>query len=92
MDDLQVLKLELIEEVKNLVSSAISPQKNLLKSKDVRKMLGISHGTLQSLRNNGVLSYSKMGGTVYYEYADVMKALQKNKVGATPGKEIGHGK
>jgi hypothetical protein len=36
--------------------------KQWLKSVDVRKMLNISPGTLQNLRINGTLRYTKIGG------------------------------
>ena len=42
-------------------------------------MLGISATTLQTLRINGTLSYTKIGGTLYYEYAEVIKVFEKNK-------------
>ena len=42
-------------------------------------MLGISATTLQTLRINGTLSYTKIGGTLYYEYAEVVKVFEKNK-------------
>ena len=40
-------------------------------------MLGISPGTLQNLRINGTLTYSKIGGMMYYRYQDIMKLLEK---------------
>jgi hypothetical protein len=54
-------------------------QKEWLKSADVRKMLGLSAGSLQTLRIKGILPYSKMGGSLYYAYADVIKILNDNK-------------
>jgi hypothetical protein len=94
-DDLHVFKLELLSELKDFISSHQTAKKELLKSKDVREMLGISHGTLQTLRINGTLSYTKVGGTLYYEREDVMKAVNLNKHNATSNqkkKEMCHGK
>jgi hypothetical protein len=77
-EDLFKVKQEIITEITNLLSD--KPQKaKWLKSADVRKMLNISPGTLQNLRINGTLPFTKVGGTVFYEYDDVMKVLQKNK-------------
>jgi hypothetical protein len=42
-------------------------------------MLNISPGTLQNLRVSRVLPFTKIGGTVFYDYNDVMKVMQKNK-------------
>lgn len=79
-DDLNSFKIELFKELSNFISTKSPTQKEWLRSSDVRKMLGISAGTLQTLRINGTLPYSKIGGSMYYSYADVVKVLEKNKV------------
>lgn len=38
-------------------------------------MLEISPGTLQTLRTNGTIRYSKIGGIFYYKYKDILKIL-----------------
>ena len=76
--DLLDFKKEIISELNNLLTD--KPQNNKwLKSADVRKMLNISPGTLQNLRVNGVLPYTKIGGTVFYDQDDVLKVLNGNK-------------
>lgn len=77
--DLLNFKQDLINEISSLLKTKSSDQPEWLKSKDIRKMLGISSGTLQTLRINSTLPYSKIGGTIYYAYADVMKVLNQNK-------------
>ena len=76
--DLASLKIELMDEIKKLFEKP-SEQKQWLKSADVMKMLQCSPGTLQNLRVNGTLPFTKMGGTTYYAYSDVLKVLDKNK-------------
>jgi hypothetical protein len=75
--DLESFKLTLLEEIKQLLqgSSSAQPAKQWLKSPEVRKMLGISPGTLQNLRANGTLSYTKIGGIVFYRYDEIAKLL-----------------
>ena len=51
------------------------PTKKWLKSKDVRKLLGISPGTLQSLRMKGILPYKRVGGIIYHDSEDIQKML-----------------
>ena len=46
---------------------------------EVRKLLNISPGTLQTLRINGTLPYTKIGGTMYYNLKDIEKLLNKSK-------------
>lgn len=49
-----------------------------LKSNDVKEMLGISHGTLQQLRDNRTLNYCKMGGIIFYDRLEIEKYLEKS--------------
>lgn len=77
-DDLKTLKQEIVTELKSILGDQ-QEQKKWLKSSDVREMLNISPGTLQNLRVNGTLPYTRMGKTIYYEYADVNQILTQNK-------------
>ncbi len=77
-DDLREFKIELLDEIRAIVSeqkTAIS--KKWLKSNEVRKLLNISPGTLQTLRINGTLPYTKIGGTNYYNFTDIEKKKTK---------------
>ena len=76
--DLLDFKKEIITELNNLLTDEPQTSK-WLKYADVRKMLNISPGTLQNLRVNGVLPYTKIGGTVFYDQDDVLKVLNGNK-------------
>lgn len=74
-EDLQQFKIELLEDIKDLLNSNTKEQKLWLRSSEVKKLLNISSGTLQNLRINETLSYSKIGGTLYYNYKDIEKLL-----------------
>jgi hypothetical protein len=81
IEDLQQFRLQLLEDLKVLIQPTHNPsQKEWLKSSDVRKMLGISHGTLQNLRIKGVLPYRKLGGIMFYRYEDIARMLNGDKV------------
>lgn len=81
IEDLQQFRLQLLEDLKVLTQPANNPsQREWLKSSDVRKMLGISHGTLQNLRIKGVLPYQKLGGIMFYRYEDIARMLNGDKV------------
>lgn len=77
-DDMKNFKTELLEEIRRIIQPK-AEAKEWLKSSDVMKMLNCSPGTLQNLRINGTLPFTKMGGTIYYAYNDVMKVLNENK-------------
>ena len=80
-DDLREFKIELLEDIKELLNNhSGKSQKKWLKSPEVRELLGISHGTLQNLRINGTLPYTKVGGVLYYDYNEIMEVLENNKV------------
>ena len=55
-------------------------QKKWLKSNEVRELLNISPGTLQNLRINGTLTYTRVGGVLFYESAHIDKLLNENKI------------
>lgn len=79
-DDLREFKIELFDELKKLFPvNQQQPAKKWLRSGEVRKLLGISSGTLQNIRINGTLPYTKMGGVLYYDYQDIRQILESNK-------------
>ena len=83
-EDLNEFRSLLLSDLKEIFNANEKQQKQWLKSSEVRKLLNISPGTLQNLRINGTLSYTKIGGTMYYAYNDLEKILECNKVNALP--------
>lgn len=81
LGDLEDFKNEILQEVKRIVKECVNgaPGKKWLKSAEVKKLLGISHGFLQSLRDNGVLPFTKIGGSIYYDYDDITFMMSANK-------------
>lgn len=80
-EDLMEFKVELLEDIKDLLNNQNKQlNKKWLKSNEVRELLGISPGTLQNLRINGTLPYTKIGGVLYYEYHEIMEVLEQNKI------------
>ena len=80
-DDLQEFKKQLLEELLKAIKPATSiTTKKWLKSHEVRRMLKISPGTLQTLKSSGVIPYTKIGGVHFYDYDDIQKVLQSGKI------------
>tara|TARA_R110002050_G_scaffold4573_3_gene22171 strand:+ start:17120 stop:17392 length:273 start_codon:yes stop_codon:yes gene_type:complete len=80
-EDLYDFKIQLFGELKKLLKE--NPQtapKKYLKSAEVMEMLQVSPGTLQNLRINGTLPYTKIGGIILYEYEEILKVLKDNRV------------
>jgi hypothetical protein len=78
-EDLNEFRQLLIADLSTLLAIKPQQQKKWLKSNEVRKLLNISPGTLQNLRINGTLIYSRVGGIIFYEYAHIDKLLNQNK-------------
>ena len=81
-EDLNEFRTLLLKDFKEIIQSSPQKNKQWLKSGEVRKLLNISPGTLQTLRISKTLSYTKIGGIIYYATSDLEKLLQHNKVEA----------
>lgn len=80
IEDLDEFRNTLLGDLKKIMKEAAGqPGKKWLKSYEVKKLLGISPGTLQNLRINGTLPFIKIGGVILYDYEDVQKMLNENK-------------
>ncbi len=77
-EDLRQFKREMLDEFKQIIESKAkdSFDREWLKSAEVRKLLGISPGTLQNLRINGTLPYRKVGGSMYYRRENIRKMME----------------
>jgi len=74
-EDLNEFRNLLLNDLKQLIRPQSQQTKQWLKSYEVRKLLNISAGTLQNLRINGTLAFTKIGGLMYYKYSDIEKVL-----------------
>ncbi len=80
-EDLREFKMELLEDIKTLINHQSGKlTKKWLKSPEVRDLLDISPGTLQNLRINGTLPYTKIGGVIYYDHDEIQKILNDNRI------------
>ena len=77
--DLAIFKNELLAEIKQIVTPGKLEKQKWLKSYEVCEALGICYGTLQILRINGSISYTKLGGLLYYDYEEIQQNMAKLK-------------
>ena len=78
-DDLEEFRTKLLADLKQF----LNPKKELenkkwLKGYEVRAILNISPGTLQNFRVKGILSFTRMGGIIFYNANDINKLLESN--------------
>jgi len=78
-EDLDEFGAKLIAEMKALLGQRPEGPTKWLKSYQVKNMLRISPGTLQNLRANGTLGFTKIGGILYYKYEDIQKMMEGTK-------------
>ena len=82
-EDLLEFKEDLLNEIRDIIQPAAkaanSEGRQWLKSWEVKKMLGISNGTLQTMRIKGTISFTKMGGLMFYSYEDILKLMKPTK-------------
>jgi len=81
LDDLRDFKMELLDQIKELlINLNPSISKKYLKSSELMEMLKISPGTLQNLRINGTLPYTKIGGIIFYDAEKIQKVMNDNLI------------
>lgn len=78
--DLERFRQRLVVELTDIIKAQlhITPKK-WLKSHEVRKLLKISPGTLQHLKNTGEIPFSKIGGSHYYDYEKIQQLLKASE-------------
>ena len=76
LEDLQQFRLQLLEDLKALNQNQTHANKEWLRSADVRRLLNISHGTLQNLRINGTLPFRNLGSIIFFKYDDIVRLLE----------------
>lgn len=80
-EDLMEFKMELLDDIRDLLAKqSKGGLKRYLKSSEVMDLLQISPGTLQNLRINGTLPYTKVGGIIYYDAEEIQKVMEANRV------------
>lgn len=80
--DIEKLKNDLLASIEVMLNKRSEPPKKWLRSGEMKKLFGLSAGTLQTCRINGTLKYSKIGGIFYYDYDHVLKLLEENYGGS----------
>jgi Helix-turn-helix domain len=78
-EDFEEFKDELLIEIKKIIDQKLGNVRRWLKSDEVQKMLKISSGTLQTFRLNGIIPYTKIGGTIFYDVEDINRVLTESK-------------
>ncbi|HEY4290237.1 MAG TPA: helix-turn-helix domain-containing protein [Puia sp.] len=80
LDDLEKFRINLLMDMRKMLDGHLSkPAKRWIKSSEVKKILNISGGTLQTLRNNGQIPFKRVGGLMFYDAAEIDLTLTSPK-------------
>jgi hypothetical protein len=78
--DLTDFKDQLLNEIKGILKGhGFQQTKKWLKSLEVRKMLNISAGKLQYLRDRGEIPFTKLGGITYYDVDKITSMMENTR-------------
>jgi len=81
--DLEKFKEQMLSEMRRLLAGGgTQHSKQWLKSREVRKLLDVSPGKLHAMRVSRQLSFTRIGGVIYYDRADIDKMFEKVKTSA----------
>ncbi|MCW3806195.1 helix-turn-helix domain-containing protein [Plebeiibacterium marinum] len=73
-------KIDSLSRFVELNQPSVNPEDAWIDGEDVCQYLRISQRTLQRLRSTGNITYSSLGGKVYYTIAEIKKLLENRKV------------
>jgi hypothetical protein len=72
------MKTEIIQAFRELTRLSSAPEKNWLRSQNVRRILGVSSSTLQTMRIKWEIPFSKISGIIYYPIEGIQNLLNMN--------------
>ncbi|MEJ6979452.1 helix-turn-helix domain-containing protein [Pedobacter sp. P351] len=81
VSDLLIFKEQLINEIKDILTQQPPPSppkldKQWLKAFEIKKLLRLSSGKLQYLRDKGVIPFKKLGNVTYYDLEKIQDLME----------------
>ncbi|MFD2872052.1 DNA-binding protein [Mucilaginibacter ximonensis] len=80
IQDLADFGEELLIGIRKLISYHGKPNKQWIKSAEVKTMLCLSDGKLQYLRDKGIVPFTKLGGVTYYNLREIEDLMNSDKI------------
>ena len=77
-EDLVEFRKNVVADIRELIIKSVE-KPTWIKSGEARQLLKISRSTLQLMRINGAISFTKLGNIFYYNYEDINKMMNKSK-------------
>lgn len=79
--EIEEFRKQLLQDLISLFSREKEDDNRWIKTAEVKKILGCSINTIHNYKNAGILSYNKIGGTIYYDKERVYELLNNNNYG-----------
>ena len=80
-EDIQKIVSEAVREaVTGIQPISKTPKKEVYSNRDAMKFLGVSRSTLQRWRDDKILPFRKVNGTIMYTKSDLLKMLDDNRI------------
>jgi len=77
VQDLFEFKTQLLVEFKSILGEHhVQGERQWLKAFEIRKMLRLSPGKLQYMRDKGAIPFKKLGGITYYDLHQIEQLMQ----------------
>jgi len=77
--DLERLTADLKSFIGEAVKQQAVSEQRWLRNADMKRLFGLSASGLQNLRASGKLPFTKIGGTIFYDFIEVGKMLKRNE-------------
>lgn len=73
---------DLITEIKEMLYDfQNNSSKNWLRTSEAAEYLGLSETQIHTLKRNGILPFTKLGGSIYFKRQDIDEVLEANMMG-----------
>lgn len=64
--------------LKKIDEEKAKPSEQIIDNEDFLKKMKVSRRTAQKWRDEGIISFSQIGGKIYYKQIDINKMLERN--------------
>jgi len=70
-----------VNELRDAVANTARPAHEVIYDDvDLRNLLKVSKRTTATWREKGIITFSKLGGKIYYRLSDILSLLKENEV------------
>lgn len=76
-----------LEQLVNLIRAEIQqaqrpPEEVIIDDVSLREMLKVSKRTTANWRERGIITFSKLGGKIFYRLSDILELIKQNEIPA----------